>query len=190
MTSWWSCDMASVLIIFGGLSRKWTLRWMRTAPWTLVWRSQLNERAACPVPAPEFGLQTLLPPPLPRFITVEAAGWHHQTYTPTNRRSGRDLWITPNQTAKGRRKWMRSVQLDKLKNKLQRSISCNISHRGNMVNGLCVADPLVLFPVPLSSFYYSFISLKCETYCSVKKIALCNRGSVSGALHHPDFGIC
>lgn len=92
--------------------RKWTLRWMRTALWTSVWRSPSNERAVCLAPAPGFAPQTLLPHPHPRSITVVAVGWHHPTYTPTSRRSGRDLWITPNPTAKGRRKWTRSVQWD------------------------------------------------------------------------------
>ena len=133
MKTWWCCDMSSVLSVFCVLSRKWTLRWTRTAPWTWAWRSPLNERAVCPAPAPGFAPQTLPLPPLPRSITAETAGWHHQTFTPTSRRSGRDLWITPNPTAKGRRKWTRSVQLDEQKYELQtRRISCDISHRGNV----------------------------------------------------------
>lgn len=96
---------------------KWTLRWMRMAPWTLAWRNPSNERASCLDPALGFGPQILLP--LPHSIMVEAVAWHHSTYTLTNRRSGRDHWITPNQTAKERRKLMRCDFLSCLSQDIQ-----------------------------------------------------------------------
>lgn len=173
------------------LSRKWTSRWTRTAPWTWAWRSPSNTRAVCPAPVPGFDPRTLLPL-LPRSITVEAAGWHHQTFTHTSRRSGRDLWITPNPTAKGRRKWTRSVQLRRAKERApntqcfpwyysQRKC-CNINNnRQNSPKAfwrkkklllvyitLSFSNPLALFPVPLSSFYYSFISQKYRVTVQLK----------------------
>lgn len=171
-----------VLYVF--LSRMWALRWTRMAPWTSVWRSPSKERAVCQAPARGSAPQTLLHPPLLPF-TMEAVGWPHQTSaTPTSRKSGRGLWITPNPTARGRRKWMRLVWQSEPSNTQyfteyysQRKY-CNINNnRQNPPRSLLIKKLLFtllcltcLFPVPLSSFYYSFIPLKRESYCTVKTL--------------------
>lgn len=145
------------------VSRTWTSRLMRTAPWTSVWKSRLNERAVCQAPAQEFVPQTLRPP-RPHSIIVEAAGWHRQICTPTNRRSGRDPWTTPNPIARGRRKLMRSVQLENHEYEHKTLIiSCDMNHREKYwnINNRLSNSKAFWKKNLLSLVYFCLIPLSC-----------------------------